>query len=180
MSILPLCVSHSCPHLISQAAGAQIPWAPAFPPQPRLPRGSDPVLPGLEPLCCSSSLPAGFKLLGSEVQQVQSSLGLLTYLFVAVTYQVFSSPTKPMRRSSPLFRAGLTCASTNGGATLEGEQRLGTSEGSQNHVWSRQVTIKECCPLMQTNWVPAAHQPCYSSSAACSKGLLELALPIWW
>lgn len=176
MSILPLCDSHSFSHLSSCAAGARVPWASAFPPQPR---SSDPVLPGLGPVCYSSNLSSGFKLLRSEVQQIQSSLSLLTYLFVPVTCQVFSSPTKPTRRSSALFRAGLTCASTNWGAALEGEQRLGASEGSQNNVWSRQDTIKECCPLMQNNWVPAAHRPCYSSSAACRKGLLELALSIW-
>lgn len=150
------------------------------PPQPRLPHSSDPMFPGLGHECCLSSLSSGFKLLRSKVQQVLSSLVLLTHLFVPKTCQVFSSPTKPMGRYSALFRASLTCANTNRAAALEGEQRAGVSEGSWNSVWSLQVTIKECCPLMQKNWVPATQQPCYSSSAACRKGLLELARSIWW
>jgi len=110
--ILPLCDSHSFSRLISHTAGARVPWASLFPPQPRLAHSSDPVLPGLGPARCSSSLSSGFKLRRPKVQQVQSLPSLLMYLFVPVTCQVFSSPTKPMRRSLALLRAGLTCAST--------------------------------------------------------------------
>lgn len=122
VSILPLCDSHSFPHSISCAVGAWIPWALAFPSQPCLPLSSDPMLPGLGPVCCSSSLSSGFKLLRPKVQQVQSSLRLLTYLFVPVTCWVTSSPTKPMRRSS-LELAWFVQAQTKGLLWTESRDR---------------------------------------------------------
>lgn len=133
MSFLPLCGSHSFTHLISRTTGAWVPCASVFPPQPH---SSDTMLPGLGPICCLSSFSVEFKLVRSKVQQIQSSVGLLRYLFVPVTCQIFSGPTKTMRRSLALYRPGLTCASPNQGTPLEGEQRPGASKGSRNNFWS--------------------------------------------
>lgn len=164
ISILLLCDSHSFPHLISCAIGAWAPWASAFPSQPCLPCSSDPMLPGLGPVCCLSSLSSGFKLLRPKVHQVQSSLSLLTYLFVPVTCQLTSSPTKPMRRSS-LELAWFVQAQTEGllwresrdrGLVKDHETRFGASKLALKNA--AHLCRKTGCQLL-TNPVNQVLQP---------------------
>lgn len=66
-------------------------------PQSCLPCSSDPVLPGLGPVYCSSHVSPGFKLLRSKVQQILSSgsIRLFMCLFVLATCQVSQVLTIP-------------------------------------------------------------------------------------
>lgn len=151
VSILLLCDSHSFSHWFHTSQEHRSHWYQHSP--PRI------LLPVLQQWPCASWVRTCIllKTCFSSIQiiKIKISTGsiLRFYLSVYVFICLSNMPgltglNNPMRRSLPLFRAGLTCAGTNWGAALEAEQRQGVSERSWNTVWSQQITIKECCPLM--------------------------------